>query len=689
MNSQPAKRLARGPWSAWSAGLGLSLLALPLNAYAQSAPGGAAPTQVFTLGSLEVVGAAVPAKPGTIDRIERGRLDDLDLDRTSAALNTLPGIALQPGNRGGARNETSVYVRGFDLSRVPVFLDGVPIYVPYDGYIDLNRLTTFELSRIEVSKGFASVLYGPNAMGGAINLVTRKPTRALEGSLSVGADINGDGSFKGFRATANAGSRFGDWYFQGGVSTLSQNGTRLPSDFRAGLFQGSAPRVQSDASDFHLGVKIGYNPDALTEYVIGASVQFGVKGAPPYAGLDSTKGTFFRWPWYDKQSVYFTGLSDLGDGRYLKTRVYFDTFQNRLLRFDNATYTTQNAAFAFTSDYSDFTIGGGFEFGTPLMEGNMLRIAASAKYDVHREFGPTTPRSTMRDLTTSLAVEDTHSFGRTVEVVVGASYERRDPVQAQDPAFSGRVDFATRSQQAFNVQAGVNYRPAEDQTLFVSASRKTRFATMFERYSYRLGFANPNPGLGPENALHLEAGYRGKILPGLDAHLSVFGSYVNDYIQNVTVGRRTTAPFNLITQAQNVGTAWFYGFEAGATYSPAPWLTTDFNYTFLRREMVNRSSSLLFGVPEHKLFATATVNIGWGFSLIPSMLYQSRWRTTDTGNGLPIGGDFIANLKVRYAVTEQTSLEAGVNNLFDRLYYFDDGYPAEGRNFFVTARHRF
>lgn len=667
----------------------LALLMLPLVAYAQSAPPAQSSGEVFTLGTLDVTGTALPAKPATVDRIDRARLDDLDLDRASSALNTLPGVTLQPGNRGGARNEASVYVRGFDLSRVPVLLDGVPIYVPYDGYIDLNRLTTFELSRIEVSKGYTSVLYGPNGMGGVINLVTRKPTRALEGSLSLGADFNGDGSFKGFRASANAGSRFGDWYMQAGVSLLTQDSIRLPSGFPAGRFQGPGQRIQSDANDFHLGFKVGYNPDALTEYVIGGSIQFGLKGAPPYAGLDATRATFFRWPWYDKQSIYFTGRTDLGDGRYLKTRLYYDAFQNRLLRFDNASYTTQSMPFAFTSDYSDFTIGGGMELGLPLMHNNMLRIAASVKYDAHREFGPTTPRSTMRDVTTSLAIEDTHNFGRDIDVVFGASYERRDPLQAQDPAFGGAVSFNTRSQQAFNVQAGVNYRPADDQTIFASVSRKTRFATIFERYSYRLGFAVPNPGLGPESALHLEAGYRGKVLPGLEARFSVFGSYVNDYIQNVTVGRRTVAPFNLITQAQNVGTTWFYGFEAGASYSPAPWLTTEVNYTFQRREMVNRDSSLLFGVPEHKLFATATVNVGGGFSFIPSVLYQSRWRTTDTGNGLPIGGDFIANLKVRFAVTEQTMLEAGVNNLFDRLYFYDDGYPAEGRNFFVTARHRF
>ena len=77
--------------------------------------------------------------------------------------------------RIGSRNETTVYVRGFDMRQVPLFIDGIPIYTPYDGYADLGRFTTFDVAEVRVSKGFASVLYGPNALGGAINIVSRRP----------------------------------------------------------------------------------------------------------------------------------------------------------------------------------------------------------------------------------------------------------------------------------------------------------------------------------------------------------------------------------------------------------------------------------------------------------------------------------------------------------------------------------
>jgi len=62
-----------------------------------------------------------------------------------------------------------VSIRGFDSREVPLFIDGIPVYVPYDGYVDLGRFTTADLAAIQVAKGFSSVAYGANTLGGAIS----------------------------------------------------------------------------------------------------------------------------------------------------------------------------------------------------------------------------------------------------------------------------------------------------------------------------------------------------------------------------------------------------------------------------------------------------------------------------------------------------------------------------------------
>lgn len=81
--------------------------------------------------------------------------EGLDKQNVAQALSVVPGVVLQ---KSGSRNEEQVKVRGFDSRQVPVYFDGVPIYVPYDGNLDLARILTNNLGAVEVSKGYSSLL---------------------------------------------------------------------------------------------------------------------------------------------------------------------------------------------------------------------------------------------------------------------------------------------------------------------------------------------------------------------------------------------------------------------------------------------------------------------------------------------------------------------------------------------------
>lgn len=117
----------------------------------------------------------------TSEILTQDTITKLDKRNVADALSVVPGVSLQ---KSGGRNELQVRVRGFDNRQVPVFYDGVPIYVPYDGNLDLGRFLTSNLASLEVSKGYTSLLQGPNQMGGSINLTTTKPKKDLEGNIS-------------------------------------------------------------------------------------------------------------------------------------------------------------------------------------------------------------------------------------------------------------------------------------------------------------------------------------------------------------------------------------------------------------------------------------------------------------------------------------------------------------------------
>lgn len=161
-------------------------------------------TKVFSLGVVEVSSSAPIAETSplaeTVAAEEIQRFNRYDV---GSAINLLPGVTLQ---NLGARNERLAYVRGFNSRQVPLFIDGIPVYVPYDGNVDLNRFTTFDIGEIVVNKGFASVLYGPNTLGGAINLVSRRPTRRLEGNLGTGVGFDSRFDYNFYQGHFNVGT---------------------------------------------------------------------------------------------------------------------------------------------------------------------------------------------------------------------------------------------------------------------------------------------------------------------------------------------------------------------------------------------------------------------------------------------------------------------------------------------------
>lgn len=98
-----------------------------------------------------------PVSSTTTTVLDQPTMKALDKQNVAQALSVVPGVVLQ---KSGSRNEEQVKVRGFDSRQVPVYFDGVPIYVPYDGNLDLARILTNNLGAVEVSKGIRRCFRG-------------------------------------------------------------------------------------------------------------------------------------------------------------------------------------------------------------------------------------------------------------------------------------------------------------------------------------------------------------------------------------------------------------------------------------------------------------------------------------------------------------------------------------------------
>src|SRR5262249_24804554 len=160
-----------------------------------------------------------------------------------------------------------------------------------------------DLAQVQVQKGYVSVLDGPGGMGGAINLVTRKPTEAFESEIRTSA-CEGE-----WDAYAMAGSKQDKFYVQGSYAYLDRDYWKMSDDFVPAqpAIEDGGRRNQSYNSDSRANFKIGFTPNDTDEYSLSYTSQTGDKGAPlnVYNNPPNPGNSFWAWPDWDIGNLYW------------------------------------------------------------------------------------------------------------------------------------------------------------------------------------------------------------------------------------------------------------------------------------------------------------------------------------------------------------------------------------------------
>ena len=407
------------------------------------------------------------------------------------ALDMVSGVNIY---NSGARNEQMINVRGFDVKHVPLYIDGIPIAVAYDGYVDFSRFTTFDLSQIELSKGLTSPLLGVNTFAGAVNLVTKKPKKEFEGTISAGTFTGG-----GKKGYVNLGTNQDKYYVQVSGSYLSRDNYPLSDDFTPTALEDGKKREQSDTEDKKINIKVGYTPNATDEYAINYIKQEADKGVPPTIyTTDSPR--YWDWNYWDKESIYFLSKTNF-DNFYVKTRLFYDKFQNSLSIYTDNTYSTYSyGGVGNPSWYDDNTKGASIELGQLNSGNNTLKVALHAKKDTHKEGGSNQVEEYEMSVNTySLGVEDTYRFNAKTKVIFGASYDKDDVKRADNTNFGsagnygstpGATDisgygtlkeFAYGTSNSINPMIKLEHNLDESLKVYGGVAKKTRFPSIKDR----------------------------------------------------------------------------------------------------------------------------------------------------------------------------------------------------------------
>lgn len=699
-----------------------------------------APGTPFNLGRVSVTVTASAVQPSLVaSSIEKEDIDSHNFVNVAKALDSLPGVSIQ--HLATNRNEAGVMVRGFSSrGQVPLYLDGVPVYVPYDGYVDFNRFLTSDIAEIQATRGYSSPLLGPNALGGSLNLVTKEPSRPIEGDLLVGA-----GSGDQFLSSLRLGGRRSRFFVQGSLDWLQTDFIPLSGEFPVQQYKNLPHLVMTDelnhsaSRDEKFSGRAGWTPRRNDEYVFSYSSQKGKKGVPLYQGPNTAAvfRNFWEWPYWNTNGYYFHSNTGIGEDGQLKLRAFYNQFRNSINMYSDDTYAVMNTKNAQHSMYDEHTEGVSAEYSTRAIQRNSIGVSFFLKNDTHAEHGVypavapfplVQPRLTDKDRQVSIGLQDAITLLPQLRVTAGFSADHLAGIQAQsyNTALSGLIPFTCLSSPAntsfsgctahvwsFNPQISVSYGVGDTGSLFLTFADRGRFPMLKDTYSSGMGSGLPNPDLRPEHSRNWNVGYSQVFGASTVVKAVLFRSDLRDAIESVYITDsggfcpNSKIP-GLCSQMANIGQEVHQGVELEVRSAPIKPLTIEASYSYLNRTIaydfagfanVNRVSTSVItlpALPKNKLIGSATAQLPHRVMTILTARYEGGITLQDTTFAsasplyLPRGESYATvDLGVIAPVRYGISLQAGVKNVFDRNYYYTAGYPEIGRNWFFNLRFQF
>ncbi|AEJ20699.1 TonB-dependent receptor [Gracilinema caldarium] len=583
-------------------------------------------------------------------------------------LKTVPSIATYTALSGPGSE--MVTMRGFGengFGRVLVLVDGRRLNNPDMQNINWNSIALSDIERIEVLDGPASVEYGNNAVGGVINIITKKSVKTAQtlGQVTVGTSQE-----NAVRLSYQAPALWGNLGFTGEhsgsrgyrdrqanqVTNLALQGTYYVSE-TANI---SARLTLADLSYQLPGglSKAQYeaNPrqaknwaDEAREYSVSSSIQF---DWIPWEQVQTELPLAYTWKQINADMASWTSFTD----RVVQTaearpkvviQLFAGTLPLRLVggvdvttaflsveQFSEVQRTTKTNAF----DVSQFTVG---------------------------------PYATLRlDLLPNLNWNG------------GVRY---DTALIKAKSEDASVDDSVQH-QAFVYDTGLTYRPVEFIKLYAKYGTLFRYPFTDEQAQIYSGFGTFLKDLKPETGYTVEGGLSVQIHPDVQIDGNFYWMELKDEI----------AYNNMTYQNENMDASRHWGSDIALQAKPISWFSLHLCYSFVQAfftEGTNKDNKIPLVSP-HRLQAELTFMAPFGISFKPSVEYRSEaYQGGDYANVLEkISAYTIYNASLDWTLlkgAQKLVVSGNVKNLLDTTYaplvFWGSYYPADGRTIYLQV----
>jgi len=627
---------------------------------------------------------AIKLAPASVGVVTEKQLRERQVTTFDQAFDDMPGVVV---TRSSNANVQAFSIRGASEvagggigNRVLLLIDGRPALSPESGGALWNLVPVSSIERIEVVRGAYSSLYGSGAMGGVVNVITRKPDVKPLTRLSVNYGAYG-------QAPSSSGyQRYNDFH------SLDFSNSRRIGKFSY-LVDGSwkSDDGHKDKTGFDLYNffgKAGWNFHAKRQ------IQFSVNANRMYSDGPAS--------WLSKKQAYSAAeykKDDFQDRREFNADLYYAATPSDRVKYTTRLYHYRNASlFSFNAEPGNDSTN--VNFGKQIVDaysvytrrlGNVSQIEffagdkhyLIAGWDVKADYVLGMPDTFLygehRALGTGLYVQDEMSLTNRLTLTAGLRYDHyRIFGQVQESNVSPKIALLYRAKPNVSLRM-----------LLAQAFRDPPVAERFIKFEQGGGLRFlPNPGLRPER-LVLSAEIGAKMTPAGGGTFDVSFFY-NRYNNLISFQQRSSALEPLLYQVVNLKEALMQGVEISYQRQWKEWLSLQLSYTFLdaRDISAGRLNDALAYKVRHTIGASATTRYK-GFVLNLNARYRSRIEEVFIYPGSEPDAVFVANTKLAYTFSKGCCAYVAVNNLNNAQYEELERYRMPGRSFTAGMEMRF
>lgn len=505
---------------------------------------------------------------------------------------------------------------GLPTTGLLVLIDGHPQYMGLMGHPIADAYQTMMAERVEVLRGPASVLYGSNAMGGVINIVTRKMQEdGIRTNINIGA-----GSYGSIQTEATNCIRKG----------------RFSSTVTASYNRTDGHRADMAFEQYGGYAKLGY--DFTDNWKVWGDVNV--------TRFNATNPGSVMKPYIDNDQRITRGMTSFAlENYYEKTSGALSFFYNWGDHWINDGYQPGGEPLQYRFNSNDQMLGVSWYQSVQLFQGNRLTVGAdyfhfggeawNQFFDGHRET----------------------SANKSLNEVAGYVDFRQDIAAWLTLDAGARVDYHSQTGTEFIPQVGLAFHLPENAEIKAMASKGFRNPTIREMYM----FPPQNPDLKPEKLWNYELSFSQRLMDNrLSYGLNVF--YING--ENLII--RLPNPNGSGMLNQNSGEIENWGAEANVGYQFNPVWSVMANYSWLHME------NPVLASPEHKLYGGVNFRKGRWSASTGIQYVKGLYTDLDAATK----ENFVLwDMQGSFKATNYLSFYVRGENLLAQRYEINAGYP--------------